>query len=364
MGNFLQGIKDRSAVRAFRRHENLIEFYRDLLENIQMNVGISLFLQSREAVAARRKHADRPVYGRMLRNIKDGKVLSDAGAGFFPGNNRIMIKAGERVDRVADGLATAIFANESSDKMRKMILSKLALPAAVLVADMILLLIFGAVVVPPFLAVVPLEKLPSSMRFSFAFTEFVVGYLWMVVPATLSAVAWFIWSLPNLSHPARKYLEKTPLYSLYRYSVSASMLITFSGLLRNNVTLHDALTLMIQSATPYERSHLDIIRRRLNQGIPLTAALETGLMPVGIIDRLRSFESAGSSKLDEAMRKMGFEHIDRTLKMVERSVRLSAALVFLMSSAVLGWMMVGNMMLTPTMQEAVRAAQMGITGPQ
>ena len=343
------------AKKRFGQADSLSDFYDELLETIQMNIGINQFLESRRQTARRRKSNDVAVYSTLLRRMESGDALSEAGRGYLPDSNRIMIEAGEHVNQIGEGVKTALFANESSAKMRSIITKYMVKPCGLAFADIGLLMLFGVQVVPPFLTVIPVEKLPAALRFSFNFASFVVNYSLLVVPLLIAAILWIVWSLRNYGGTARRYLDLIPPYSIYRHIVSSEVMITFSGLLRNNVTMQDAIGLMLQNSSPYERSHLLVIRKRMNKGEPITVALDTGLVPRRIIDRLRSFESAGSSHLEEAMRKMGFENVDRSLKIVEVGVKFSSDIIFLMAGSVLGWLFFDVFMLAPQLMASVQA---------
>jgi type II secretory pathway component PulF len=357
MNDLLQSLNLWLAVKMFRREDTLTEFYEDLIEHIRMNIGIKQFLNSKQETARRRKANDLAIYKTMANRTVAGDELSVAGRGFLPTANIIMIQAGERVNRVADGLATALFANKSASKMRSIIVGALFKPVLFFFMAFGLMILFGTSVVPQFLTIMPLEHVPSSLRLSFKMTQFLLNYAWVVIPGGCALIAGTVWSLDNLVGPARRYLDVIPPFSIYKHVRASSVLITLSGLIRNNVTLQDAFNVMIQNATPYERSHLKPIRARLNQGQRLTKALDTGLLPQAIVDRLASFEEAGSNHLETDMSTMGFENVDRSLKSVERGVKASAQVVFILSGSILGWLAFDLLTLAPAMQQSIQSMQ-------
>lgn len=342
--------------KSFGRSARLNDFYADLHENILMNVKLRSCITQQRDIAVKRGYADVVVFDAMLESVGNDARLSGIGKGFLPQNNLAILKAGEEVNMLADAIATVSFANRSRQQMKKVLLSNIVTPIIVSVAALSLLLVMGLLVVPGFASALPYERLPLAMRFAFVVTNFLVNFGYFIVPAAIGLVIWVVWSLDNWSGNARGLLDRIPPYNIYRYVVSSSLIVTFSGLVRSNVTLKNAIALLSENASGYERSHLRKIGRRLGGGERLSMALDTGLIPVQIIDRLQAHEAGGAERLNTAMRQLGFENFDRSLEVVSRSIQRTTMIWLLIAVSMLAWLGSAQMTVTPVILDMMNQA--------
>lgn len=334
----------------------LNDFYEELLENLQMNIAVSHFLQTRRQLALKRKKGgEAAIYKLMLQRMEEGGSLSEAGRGLLPNSNLIMIQAGEHVAKIAAGVESALFANRSMTLMRAAVTKHLLTPIIMLIALFGLMMLFGFTVIPQFLFILPLERLGMGYRVTYTIMQTLSKNYLTIVPTLVVMIWGIVISVTRLTGTIRDWLDKLPPYSIVRQYVSASLLINISGLLRNNVTLQDAVSLLLRDASSYERYHLATIKRRLNNGLALTAALDTGLIPYEVVDRLVSFEQAGSSKLEEIIKRIGFENIDKSLRVVERNVLAVASMIKIVVGAMLGWLVYDTFTLGNAVNAMVRS---------
>ncbi|NEX64220.1 type II secretion system F family protein [Noviherbaspirillum galbum] len=331
-------------------------FYEELLENLRMNISLSHFLATRQEIAERRGDQGLAmVYGMIMRRMQEGGTLSDAIVGLVPDSNIMMIRAGEHVAKIIEGVESATFANKSMQKMRAIVVGHMVAPFALAVMLFGMLVMFGVMVIPQFLFVVKLDKMGYAYQVTYAMTEFVKAYWFVVVPVLLGLVGLLVWSVKFVTGAAREWLDKVPPYSVVRQYTSAGLLIKISGLLRNNVTLEDAVGLMRRDAGQYERHHLELMKYKLNNGQSLTTALDTGLVPHEVVDRLVSFERAGSSNLEEIIKRIGFENIDKSLRIVDQSVGKIAWSIKIVVFLLLLLMVFDTFTLGNTISAAVRS---------
>jgi type II secretory pathway component PulF len=331
-------------------------FYDELLENLRMNIPLSHFLDARREIAEKRGQKGEAVYDVIMQRMQEGGSLSDAGQGFIPDADIMMIRAGEHVARITDGVETAQFSSRAMTQIRAIVLKQMMMPVVLAVMLIAMMILFGVMVIPKFLFIVPLNKLGYAYQVSYAFANMLQAYWWIFVPAMAAFAILLTWSVGHVTGPARLWLDRIPPFSIVRQYVSAGLLIKLSGLLRNNVTLDSAIELMMRDASAYERSHLEIIKYKLNNGDSLTTALDTGLVPHDVVDRLVSFEKAGSNNLEEIIKRIGFENIDKSLEAVERSVAKVSMSMKLVVFILLLWMVFNTFTLGSVISEMTRSA--------
>ncbi|SNT21933.1 Type II secretory pathway, component PulF [Noviherbaspirillum humi] len=314
---------------------SLADFYDELADQLRMNVSIGQFIASKQAAAKRRNQSQSVVFAVMKKRLGIGGGLSDALRGFIPSANLIMIRSGEQVGRLIEGVSSAGLANRSMTKMRNMMLAVLT-PALTLFLGLFgVYLMFGFMIVPQFLFIVKLEKMGGSFQIAYFLAEILTKWWYVVVPAFIGFITLVSMSVPRWTGRLRRWMDYIPPYSIYRSYLSAVLLINLSALLRSNVTFRDALTLMSKDATPYMRSHLMRMQKNLAKGGTLAAAMDTGLIPAPLIDYLVSFEASG--KLEEVMKRIGFENLERALTAMEIKLRAQAAVIKAVTGVFLAW---------------------------
>ncbi len=335
---------------------SLNEFYEELAENLHMNIGVAHFLQIRHDLAVKRGRApEASVFRVMIQRIEQGGALSSAVQGMVPENNLIMIQAGEYVAKVVEGVESALLANKSLQRMRGIMVETLFTPIILIIALAGLMTLFGTRVIPQFLFVVPIERMGGAYRLTYSIVQTVASYWWAVALLGAALVAIIVWSIANVSGALRKWLDHIPPYSIVRQYVSAAMLVNISGLLRSNVTMQDAIDLLTRNASSYQRRHLAVMQQRFNSGFSLSTAMDTGLFPNEIIDRLVTYERAGSDKLDLIMRRIGFENFEKSLKLVTRDVQAVAMSIKIAVGAMLGWLVYDTFTIGQIVNAMVRS---------
>lgn len=315
---------------------NLSSFYEELQDQLRMSVSIGQFLASCQTAAQRRGQSKSFVYKQMRYRLNIGGTLSDALRGFVPPSNLLMIQSGEQVGRLMEGVSCAHIANKSVSAMQAMMF-RVLLPAILLFLGLFgVYLMFGIMIVPEFLSIVKLEQMGGSFKIAYYLAETAKNWWYLIVPALIGSLVVIFWSISNWTGPLRRMADRLPPYSIYRQYLSAVVLINFSGLLRSNVALRDAIILMHKDGSPYLRMHLNRMQINLARGGTLATSMDTGLIQADLIDYLVSFEVSG--KLEEVMKKIGFENLERALTVMEVKLKVQAASIKAFTGVFLGWL--------------------------
>jgi type II secretory pathway component PulF len=330
---FIDQILLRFAV--FTLRMRIADFYDELVEQLRMNIGLGQYLRSCLAQSKKKKETIASAYQLLLTRVERGAGLSEAARGILAPGSLILISAGERVARVADGVEAAAFAEKARKRMTAVFFKHLVGPLVLLVGLIGLMAVIGLSVIPQFLFLVKVTDLGSSFRFIHGTVEFFRKWGWPAGGGLIMLILLVVVSVPRWFGRVRGWLDYFPPWSLYRLYTSSSLLIALSGLVRNNVTMRESIALLKSTAGGYQRHHLGLIETRLLRGKTFSEAVDTRWLPKLIVDRLAHFEAAG--QLEVTLRRIGFENLDRSIELLDRSVATAAGAVRLAVGATLAW---------------------------
>ena len=338
--NMMFGIR----VAMFR--SSIDSFFGELLQQMDLSIPLAKFMVSRKGAAEARGSFVAPVIGEMGERMAEGASFSDSAIGILSDLNILMIKAGERVNRVKEGVNTARYLNHSMSKMTDIILSSLWFPCLLVLISFAIIFFFGLAIIPEFVGLMPLKNLGTSYQIVYPLVQWLLEYSLYLVPIGVAAFAFVVWSIFNLTGRLRSVFDVfVPPYNIYRLKKAGELLIIFSGLIRNGVKLDEVISTVMERECAYIRWHLEIMRTRIADGFPLVGgvdpdgqivvgALDTGLLPGKVIEQLMSFNNSG--KLDEAMKRIGFENVDDMLKIVKLNVAFIAGFIKFLAWTVIG----------------------------
>lgn len=228
---------------------------------------------------------------RTSRRMEDGTALADALSRYIPPEEAAMLASGESVGKLVDACKQLTFTTRKRAEAMGLLWSSLT-PAFVFFWVMVGIMIFmmntilteaGKLIPPEIMAKLMLAPL------YFGFGEFVLGNLvWILGGMTALAIAVFLslsrWRPTDV---IRQKLDlHVPPWSLYVRLQSAFFLLTMAGMMQSGITFRPALEQIRRNATPWMRTHLNLILKRLETGRPEVECLMTGIMPIDIEDRL------------------------------------------------------------------------------
>lgn len=323
------------------------KFFADLIMQLNLEVPLGKFLLSRHTAADATSSFSAPVLGLLQQRVAKGDSLSESGVGIFSELNILMIEAGERVDNLQEGVKTARFMNQSMQKILDLLIDNLKSPVVYALAAIGVVGFFGTTVIPDFAVLLPLKDLGPSFQIVSPLVNWFVEWIWVVTPILIFLSGLLIWSVTNWTGRVRNAFDiVVPPYNLYRQKKAAEFLIIVSGLMRHGIPFDEILRTIEEREGRYMRWHIGIMRDRIANGLPIVGgiedgqlvqgALDTGLLPGAVIEQLISFNE--SERLEEAMKKIGFENVDEMLLIVKSNVVVIAGILKYLAWTVIGFL--------------------------
>lgn len=348
-------------LRVFAFRKGVDSFFGELLQQMELSIPLTKFMVSRQAAAEARGSFVAPVIGELGVRMAEGQAFSESSDGILSDLNVLMIHTGEKVNNVIEGVRTARFLNQSMAKISEMITTALWFPCVMLAISVAVVFFFGLTIIPEFVGLMSLKNLGVSYQIVHPFVQWSLKYAVFIIPTLILGTAYVVWSVFNLTGRVRAFLDVfVPPYNIYRLKKAGELLIIFSGMIRNGVQLDEVIATVIDRENAYIRWHLEIMRSRIADGYPLVGgvdpdgqvvvgALDTGLLPGPVIEQLMSFNNSG--KLEEAMRRIGFENVDDMLKIVKKNVVTIAGCIKFLAWTVIGYIAYDTLTLSAKLSQ-------------
>lgn len=171
-----------------------------------------------------------------------------------------------------------------------------------------------------FLDAAPMEKWPASSQMMFKYTIFMDAYIYIIYGVFAAVFAWLYWAMGNwgaknvkLRHKLDNYLP----FVMYRDFTAFASMVILSSLIASGMPLKIATQTIMESGTPWVRSYIKKILRRLGDASISSpaAAFDVGFFPKKIYYRVLDASEQGG--FDEAIRKIAedsFEQMEREMK--------------------------------------------------
>lgn len=315
--------------------DELVEFYEDLQEIVRTGQPLADFFEQMAATSRRRKSDQYLLFQYTRTQLEKGRPFTDAARTYLPKNDLIVLRAGERTGNLSEALKNVVETSEAVNKIRAMIRGAVIGPLLKMSVLAVLFYVLTYELIPSLTFIVPLDSWGIAFRGVYYSTHFVVGNWWFFLPVLGGLFYWTMWSMSNLRDSRfRSILNKMAPWSIYGIYVSATSLVSLSGLMRSGEAFHDVFVKVAEYSSPYAKSHLSRMSRLIANGAAPSRAMDTGFFPVKIVDRLQRYEQSG--KFNERMMEMGSSSIHRTVTVVEKSVTKAVSIFNLIFYVVVG----------------------------
>jgi type II secretory pathway component PulF len=268
-------------------------------------------LQSRESDDGRKPNdALAIVLADWRRTVQNGRMLSEAMRGWVPGDEQMIIMAGEQAGRLETALRAVVGVVEAGSRIRGAIVGGLVYPVAILSLVMVYLYLFGTQVIPEFGRIADPAHWRGTARSLHLMSQFVQGWMPLVVALIVAAAVGVAVSMPRWRGGLRASVDRLPPYSIYRLMVGTSFLMAFSALQQAGMTVEKCLSRMRDGASPWLRERLDGALLGVKSGLNCGEALRNagyGFPAREIVDDLciyaefRGFSEALQMLADEWM---------------------------------------------------------------
>lgn len=249
--------------------------YRHLSTQMGNDIAAIPALEMFQARLQRRKKRDSAkVVGDMVRRMKDGKNLSDAMSVWIPQDEAMIIASGEMSGDPAQSFDLILEAKERVAKVKRALTSSMVTPVIYMIALLGMLWGIGAFVVPGLQAALPASKAHGLIGGLYVASAFATSW-WAVLPLVLAValITATVWSLPRWTGAGRVIAERFFPWSFYRDIQGYTWLLGFSALLRAGMSDVEILNRQAKQANPWLKERLVIVRRQMENGASLPAAL-------------------------------------------------------------------------------------------
>lgn len=319
-----------------------IDIYEELAEALNDGEAILQFLEKKQRRFLARGKPLAQVYGLWAQKMQDSGYFSKAVMGTVPESDAMIIKSAEISGSLSVGLEFLASVVQGVNKMRKTVVSGLAMPAVVFTLLTVLIVLFSLKGVPIFAEVVPPEKWHPAGQAMYAMSTFVTSYGFFILLFFIGAVWCFFWSLPNWVGPLRDRFDDWVPYSMYRDYHGAVFLVVLASLLKSNIAIAEALQTIQETATPWMRRHAARMLVRLRRGVEPAEALHTGILHEDIAYRVIDYgERAG---FNAAIEKIGFRSIDLVTDRIGAGTKVIFVASIIIAGSILAFIVLSFML--------------------
>jgi type II secretory pathway component PulF len=278
----------------------------------------------------------------ILRELRPGNGMADAMVGWVTEQEVSIVRTGEENGDLPNAMRQCVFALLKRAELSKRLFGALFVPTLLMVGIYAALLANGLLLAPALIRLMPLEMWTGATHALIVFGLWVKSWTIVIVVATVLAVSWVMWSMPNLTGKPRDRLDKFAPWSIYRMFQGAVFLLNFSMMLSSGHPDDEALERLSQKTTPYLLERLTHARRGLARGLNIGQALhhaEHHFPDDDTIGLLRIL--AGRSGFTEALQDSIGDTLDQSMDAVVRLANFIRTMLILLGVGVLVWMFIG-----------------------
>lgn len=289
-----------------------IGLYERIAAFLKADIDIVSTLRTIKTRYDKKKDYRGKVLAEWIKEMDKGAKFSDAIKEWTPAAEHMLISAGERGKGLISGLEQAVVLSTAASKNKNAIIAGLIMPVVLITMIFLMLIGFQVQMAPVFIGLLPLQQWPSNAQVLYNWSKFFYDN-WFIILCLMGVLGFIISATMNKwVGRTRKIFDKIPPWSIYKGYQGSSFLIALSSLMQAGIANYECLKLMDKTASPWMKSHLSIMKRKMNQGGPNQGeALNTGLLDdetAGDIEdysRLGSFQDAifilGSRSLEKSV---------------------------------------------------------------
>jgi type II secretory pathway component PulF len=184
--------------------------------------------------------------------------------------------------------------------------------------------------------------------------NFVINFGPVIGLSVLATFVAIFFSFPKWTGKGRGRADRLFPWTTYRSIQSGFLLITIAAMSRSGMNMAEIIRKLIPYATPYMRSHLEKAELKLKTGNSKpTEALDTGLLPEKVIDRLEIYSVLPDfSKVMDAMGKNVMKKMDADFSKLSASINIA---VMLLAAAFIVFTLAGIGMAALQLSDAASA---------
>jgi type II secretory pathway component PulF len=313
------------------------EFWRDLATMIRNKISLRdrlLTLAAREPSSARGRFAQLWLDAMLVR-----PDFAEAATPLVPLTDHLMLRAAASSNNLPDALDLLGEQIERTRELRSVLAGALAMPLIGLAAAVVLFLVYGGKIFPEFAKVYPMRFWPDFNRDVASVAMFLAGPGGLAILAALLAlIAAYLWSLDRWTGRVRTWMDDHVLpYSAVRDLRGIGLLMALATLLRNRVSLRDAVVRMGESGSRWMAWHADAILEgaATRYASDPVAALGTGVLSDPLYFRLIDYGKVSGLQLPDLLLRAARDEAAALKRRLERLARVLTVVTLLVAGGVL-----------------------------
>ena len=258
-----------------------------------------------------------------IKQMKNGKRLSDAVKGWVESDEQMIIAAGEQGGKVEQAMLSAGDVMTAKKRIQKSVFAGLSYPAVTAMMGFGVLYLFSFKIIPAFSSVVSADKWQGTAKMLVGFAEFSRNWILILVIGLVALIVAFFFSLPRWTNGLRIKLDKYPPFSIYRMLQGSTWLISFATLVSAGVRIENALDRLAADAQPWLKVRINACLRNMKSGMNPGEALSRtgyGFPDNEIIDDLTVY--AKLSGFDQALETIGREWITESVESIDAMMKV------------------------------------------
>lgn len=212
-----------------------------------------------------------------IRALKNGVRLDAVLADWLPDQELAFVSTGMANGQLASTLRRAAFVVSNLKEIRVGMLS-LIYPVFLLMSTFGMVYATGTLMLPMMEKLTPREQWTGALWLTGQLADIELNYGLLLISALVAVVGFTVWSMANLTGPARRRLDAFMPWSIYRDLQGVTFLINHAALTRAGISPKESLTTLNRFASPWLQERLAPVSAGLSQGLGLGNALQaTGL---------------------------------------------------------------------------------------
>lgn len=303
-----------------------------------------------------RNDIQRHVVRRWHTGLLDGKTMSEVLQPYLPASEIMMIRAGEDLADTAKGYQQAIMVAQTAQALRGAMLQAMIEPVLLFLGMFSLMFLLALHVLPTFVDVLPPERWPGYAQVLNDVAGFVRDWGLILLGLLIALGILVIKTIPTWHTGPRHFLDRRlPPWMIYRRTQAAIVLFAIHALMNAGKPITDALETMASISKNWLTWHLQLAKRRLDNGDEYAASLDTGLFDQSTIDLLEDFESAGP--FQKALDAVASRITHFTLKRLARNVKFLRYSFIGCIGILIVWVWLSMIGITMAIQAAAKSVQ-------
>lgn len=286
-----------------------------------------------------------------VQRIASGDTFASSLNGWVPHDEQNIISGGEQSGRISETLINLVVVLNAKTKMKTTIVKAITYPSIILSLSVMVLAGFGGYMVPYYEEVAPGIVWHGMAEKVSLITAFFANYIiWLVALIILLAVG-FYWSLNSWVKGLRVKFDRFGPYAVFSMLQGVSWLIAFSSLIQAGVTIKDALKQTSIYASPWLKTRIDAVYRRLGDYSLGEAMAKTGydFPDREVINDLTTYSKF--SGFDQALKSLADDWLEESIETITKKVARLNVLGIILAACVILFIALGMNAMSQQMQE-------------